>query len=134
MYPSERALLNDIIAALETERIHWPSAFNLMSSEQWIQKMSDDPCFYSFHARNSSEIQEYENILLDLAAQCLKREIQVIPFLEQQCKHSFNSQDSASGIVKKHLTLLSCQTLSQSNFFMSIQLQEKFQYHQFDLD
>ena len=82
-YPSQTALIDDIISALETGRIQRPSAFNLMSSEQWIQKMRADPKFYKFHARNASEMQEYENLLLDLAAQCFKRKIQLIPFLEQ---------------------------------------------------
>ena len=79
-YTSQTALIDDITSALETGRIQWPSAFNLMSSEQWIQKMRADPTFYFHHAKTSSEMQKYENLLLDLAAQCLKSEIQLIPF------------------------------------------------------
>ena len=62
-YPSQTALIDDIISALETGRIRWPSAFNLISSEQWIQKMRANPDFYFYHARNSSEMQKYENLI-----------------------------------------------------------------------
>ena len=69
---SQKALVNEIIAGLETERIYWPLSFNLMSSEQWSQKMRIDPKFYWYYAKNSSEVQEFENILLDLAVQCIR--------------------------------------------------------------
>ena len=118
-YPNQSALLDDIIAALETERINWQSDFNLMSSEQWIQKMQTDPKFYWHCVKNSSEMQEYENLLLDLAAQCLERGIQLMPFLEEDDLLTFRS-------VKPPKTptfhILSCQNLKQANFFVSVQM------------
>ena len=55
-YPHQAALLDDIIAALETERINWPIAFHLMSTEEWIRKMRNDPKFYWHCATTSSEM------------------------------------------------------------------------------
>ena len=130
-YPNQRALLDDIFSALETERINWPSSFNLMSSVQWIQKMRADPIFYFYHARNTSEMREYENLLLDLASQCLKREIQLIPFFEEdeiltfgsnkQSKNWFSRLKKPFVTVKPTFHILSCQNLSKQNFFVSIQ-------------
>ena len=127
-FSNQTALLDNIIAALETERIHWPSAFILMTSEQWIQKMRTDPRFYYYHAKISSEMQEYEDLLLDLAAQCLEREIQVIPFLQQDEKHFptifprtlFSKLKSIFCNVRPDFHLMSNQTLFRRNFFISI--------------
>ena len=116
-YPNQIALLDDIISALETERIHWPSAFNLMSSEQWIQKMRENPNFYWYHARDSSELRKYENLLLDLAAQCLKSEIQLIPFLDQDEGFVFKPRSTTGSRL---FSMMACQTLWHHNFFVSI--------------
>ena len=138
-YPNQRALLDDIFSALETERINWPSSFNLMSSVQWIQKMRADPRFYFHHAKNFSEMQEYENVLLDLAAQCLKSEIQLIPFLEEDEILTFGSNKPSktwfSRLKKIFVTvnpttgsrlfsIMACQTLDQDNFFISIEKEQ----------
>ena len=129
-YPNQKAMLDETIAALETGRIHWPStsSFNLMSAEQWIQKMSVNPIFYFHHAKNDSEMQEYEDLLLDLVAQCLKRKIQVIPFLWQDEGHFptifprtlFSKLKSVFVNVRPDFYLLSIQKLKQQNFFISI--------------
>ena len=116
-YPDQATLLKGIIEALETRKISWPNGFTLMSSEQWIQRMRTDPSFYSHHARNSSEMQKYEDLLLDLAAQCLKRQINLIPFLEQDEASTFKPQDLAN---EPQFNLLSCQKLSDDNFFLSV--------------
>jgi hypothetical protein len=120
-YASQTALIDDITSALETGRIQWPSAFNLMSSEQWIQKMRANPKFYLHHARNSSEMREYENILLDLAAQCLKSEIQLIPFLEQDEGSVFKSRFTTGSRL---FSIMACQTLFRRNFFVSIEKEQ----------
>ena len=125
---SQKALVNEIIAGLETERIYWPLSFNLMSSEQWSQKMRMDPKFYWYYARNSSEVQEFENLLLDLAAQCLNRKILVIPFLQQDegyfstifPKTFFSRLKSIFVNVRPNFQLLSIQKLHSDNFFISI--------------
>ena len=131
-YPSQTALLNGIISSLESERIHWPKGFNLMSSEQWIRKIKSDPIFYFHHARNSSEMKNFESILLDLAAQCLKREIQLVPLIEEDEILTFDSSKTSKTwfsrlkkifvTVKPTLYFLSCQNLRQDNFFVSIRL------------
>ena len=123
-YPSQRgsrqrALLYDIISALETERIHWPSSFNVMSSEQWIQKMWENPKFYMHHARNSSEMREYENLLLDLAAQTLKREIKLFPFLDQDEGFVFNPR-----FYTRRFSIMACQRLKHNTFFLSIEKEQ----------
>ena len=80
-YPDQATLLKSIIEALQTRKISWPWwSYFLMSSEQWIQRMRTNPNFHLHHARNSSEMQKYEDLLLDLAAQCLKRQINLIPY------------------------------------------------------
>ena len=127
-YPNQAALLDDIIAALETKRINWPSAFNLMSSEEWIRKMRTDPKFYWHCAKKSSEMQECENLLLDFAAQCLKREIQVISFFQQDegylptifPRTLFTKLESNSVNVRSDFHLMSNQKLFTDNFFISI--------------
>ena len=135
-YPSQQALLNEIISALETEIINWPSTFNLMSSEQWIQKMRANPKFYFHHAKTSSEMREYENLLLDLAAQCLKSEIQLIPFFEEDEILTFGSYKTWFSRLKKIFvtvkpttcsrlfSIMACQTLSEENFFLSIKKEQ----------
>ena len=125
---SQTALVNEIITGLDTERINWPLSFNLMSSEQWSQKMRMDPKFYWYFARNSSEVQEFENLLLDLAAQCLNRKIQVIPFLQQDegyfstifPRTFFSKLKSIFVNVRPNFRLLSIQKLHSDNFFISI--------------
>ena len=121
-FPDHTALLNAIIAALETGIIIWQSTFNfhLMSSEQWIQMMKADPEFYFHRAENSTEMREYEYLLLDLASQCLKRKIQQIPFLEQEDGHTFKLTKTFL-TNKPTLSILSCQNLMHENFFISIQ-------------
>ena len=126
-YPSQTALIDDITSVLETGRIQWPSAFNLMSSEEWIQKMRADPTFYWHHARNASTMQKYENILLDFAAQCFKRKIQLIPFLEQDDGLAFKPTKTWVSRLKKIFVtdkptfhLMSNQNLLDENFFISI--------------
>ena len=122
-YPSQTALIDDIISALETGRIRWPSAFDLMSSEQWIQKMRADSNlrFYWYHAKNSSEMRKYENLLLDLAAQCLKSEIQLIPFLDQDEGSVFKPRSTTGSRL---FSIMACQTLWQDNFFVSIEKEQ----------
>ena len=118
-YPNQAALLDHIIAALETEKINWPSAFNLMSSEEWIRKMRTDPKFYWHCAKKSSEMQECENLLMDLAAQCPNRRIQLMPFLEEDDLVTFGSFKPPKTPT---FFILSCQNLKQANFFVSVQM------------
>jgi hypothetical protein len=117
-YASQTALIDDITSALETGRIHWPSAFNLMSSEQWIQKMRASSTFYMYHAINASKMQEYEKLLLDLAALCFKRKIQLVPF--KPTKTWFSRLKKMFVTDNPTFHLMSNQNLYKDNFFISI--------------
>ena len=130
-YPDQATLLKDIIDALETREISWPKSFTLMSSQEWIQRIRTDSSFYFYHARNVSEMQKYENLLLDLAAQCLKRQINLIPLLEQDEISTFkpptNLLTKLFSIFRSQnldnvpqFYLFSCQKLYRKNLFFSV--------------
>ena len=63
-----------------------------MSAKEWIKKMKINPIFHMYHASNTSELQKYENLLLNLAAECLEREINLIPILETDQKFTFKPE------------------------------------------
>ena len=119
-HQDQALLLNDIIEGLETKRIDWPNEFSLMLSENWIQKMKDNPKFYYYHAKNYLEMKEYEDLLLNLIAQCLKRQIKLIPFLEQDTASTFKPNNYIVQSDNLQFHLLSCQRLDVRNFFFSI--------------
>ena len=130
-YPDQASLLKDIIDALETREIFWPKSFTLMSSQDWIQRIRTNSLFYFHHARNVSEMQKYENLLLDLAAQCLKRQINLIPILEKDETSTFKPHTKLltklfSIFRSRDLDnvpqfyLFSCQKLSKHNLFFSV--------------
>ena len=67
--------------------------------------------------------QEYENLLLALAAQRFKRKIQLIPFLEQDDGLTFKPTKTWFSRLKKIFAtdkptfhILSCQNLRRDNF------------------
>ena len=93
-----------------------------MSPEKWIKNMRENPRFYFFHAGNASEMEEYENVLLDLASKCLKRQINIIPFLElEQDERIFRPNDHHSSQSNElQFWLVSCQKLRRENFFFSV--------------
>ena len=119
-YRTQKTLLEDIISSLRNNEIIWPT--NLMSPKKWIKKMRDNPKFYFYHAKNASEMQDYENVLLDLASKCLKRQINIIPFLELgQEERIFRPNDHHSSQSNElHFWLVSCQKLRRENFFFSV--------------
>ena len=127
-YCDQATLLKGIIENLEARKIYWPNRFSLMSSEEWIQKMKLDPTFYWCHAKDLSEIQKYEDLLLDLAAQCLKKKINLIPLLEEDEASIFTEIGANLTSIYRSLDLnnqpqfhlLSCQKLKHLNFFASV--------------
>ena len=136
-YGNQETLLKDIIEGLEGNKIFLPNEFTLISSEEWIRKMSLNPNFYLHHVDSSSELQEYENFLLYLAAQCLEREINLIPILEQGQQFTFTPDAkiltksfSISKINNMYnqpqFYLLSCQKLWHQNFFLSVYKKSAF--------
>ena len=78
-YRTQKTLLEDIISSLRNNEIIWPT--NLMSPKKWIKKMRDNPKFYFYHARNASEMQDYENILLDFASNISIDELMLFHFM-----------------------------------------------------
>ena len=111
--------MTGIAEALEAKTINWTMGFNLISCEEWCQKIRINRIFYFHHATNPSDFENYEDLLLELAAQHLNREIHVTSFLEQREK-IFPRTMSISSKSKKFF-LLSCQKLSSRNFFLSLQ-------------
>ena len=127
-YPDQATLLKSMIDDLDSKKISWPNRFSLMSSEEWIQKMRLNPMFYRYHIMNPSEMQVYEDLLLDLAAQCLKRKINLIPFLKQDEASIFTKMFSnLISIFSSHnlssqpqFYIFACQKLGANNFFLSV--------------
>ena len=60
------------------------------------------------HAKDCLEIKEYEGLLQNLTAQCLKRQIKLMPYLEQNTVSTFKPKNYIvqSNVLKFHL--LSC--------------------------
>ena len=123
-YPDQATLLKDIIDALETREISWPKSFTLMSSQEWIQRIRTNPKFYFYHARNVSEMQKYENLLLDLAAQCLKRQINLIPILEQDEPSTFKPHTK---LLTKLFSIFRSQNLDNVPQFYLFSCQKLYQ-------
>ena len=114
-------LLKGIIDSLKEGNIFWPSHFTLMLSEKWIQMMRTDSNFYWHHAGSSSEMKKYEDLLLNLAAQYLERQINLIPFLEENEISTFRHGNKTLNTTNQlQFNILSCQTLWNDNFFVSI--------------
>ena len=136
-YYDQATLLRDIIEGLKGNKISWPNDFTLMSSEEWIRKMRINSIFYLFHAASTSDLQKYENLLLNLAAECLEGDINLIPILEKDQKFTFKPKvkllsKSLSISMSKDMFnqpkfyLFSCQTLWAENFFLSVYKKNDF--------
>ena len=124
-YPNQATFLKSIIKDLEARKISWPNRFTLMSSEKWIQKMRLNPSFYWDHAKNPLEMQKYEDLLLDLVAQSLKRKINLVPLLEKDEASTFtkilaNFVSTFRIRSQQQFHLLSCQSLYINSFFISV--------------
>ena len=118
-YPDQESLVKAITEDLESGKIFWPNDFDLISMEQWVQRMRNNPKFYSYLVI-SLEMQKYEALLLDLAAQCLERQINLIPLLPQDNVFKFAPNNDTSQENELDFNLLSCQRLDVRNFFFSI--------------
>ena len=84
--------------------------------------MRTNPTFYFHYARNTSEMQKYEDVLLNLATQCLKRQINLIPFLEEDEAATFKPQAKTwtkLALARPQLNLLVLR-LTLDNFFLSV--------------
>ena len=64
-------------------------AFSLMSCDQWVHNMRQDPTFHVDHARNLGEWQPFDALLCQLLSDHLGRRISLIPFLEEDQQKTF---------------------------------------------
>ena len=123
-YDSSSDLLSDILNALDEKKINWPRDFRLMSSEEWIEKMRTDPIFYFHHAKNSSEMQEYEKVLLKLVADFLGRTLVLVPILKEDSKLIF--KPTVEEKSKKQYHVAYCNKVFIKNFFFSVFKKQRF--------
>ena len=63
--------------------IDWPSEFDLCTAANWIANMKINPLFHYFLIDDTSEkLSTYENLLLNLASNALKRKIVFVSIFE----------------------------------------------------
>ena len=109
-------LLDAILTDLETGKLAWPGK-NFMNSEDWIRNMKKRNNWYTL---NNEGIQDTdftiaaEDLLLNLASNFLKRNIQMIPYFGEEVKE-FGKRFSN---VKSYC-LLAYQYATYDNFFLS---------------
>ena len=113
---TEDDLSNGIIRSLEDESLDWPET-NLISRQDWITKMKADLAFYYNFARNAQEFQAFDNHLIQICANYLKRPIKLIPFPEGKPQIFHPKSRSVS---TKYFHILSCNTAFTDSFALSI--------------
>ena len=116
-------LLNDILKALDDKKLDWPEDFTLLPCKEWIERMRIHPKFYRHHARNASEMQIYEKLLLQLAANFLKRTIKLVPILDEDPELTIEPSLPSNPTGQLHIAY--CNNLWKQNFFVSIFPQKK---------
>ena len=99
---------------LKTDEEKWPRD-QMISKGEWMKRMKEDPKFYWYtQMHNPKEMTEKEKLLLFLCAIALKRQIVVIPFLEDGSPMKFGEE------FKHQTFLMGCNNLQYENFFISI--------------
>ena len=79
LWPFIQFMLN-ILLCIE---IDWPSEFDLCTAAYWTANMKINPLFYYFLIDDTSEkLSTYENLLLKLASNALKRKIVFVSIFE----------------------------------------------------
>ena len=111
-------LIKAILTALSDKKLDWPEDFNLVSSKDWVEKMKIDPTFYRDHAKNAEEMKKYENVLLELTANFLKRTINLVPIFDEDQKLSFEPSGPVNST--QELYIAHCNKLKAKNFFVSV--------------
>ena len=107
MTTSSSSILENIFSILETDEVKWPK-------EKWMKRMKEDPKFYWYSSSTEEEMMEKEKLLLLLCAKALKRQIVVIPFLEDGSPMTFGKG------FKNQILLMGLTNSWQENFFISI--------------
>ena len=111
-------LLTDILKALDEKKLDWPEDFTLLTFKEWIERMRIDPQFYWHHARDASEMQIYEKLLLQLAANFLKRTIKLVPILDEDPELTIEPSLPSNPTGQIHIAY--CNKLWTKNFFVSV--------------
>ena len=111
-------LIEAILTALSDKKLDWPEDFNLVSSKDWVEKMKIDPTFYRDHAKNAEEMKKYENVLLELTANFLKRTLNLVPIFDEDQKLSFEPSGPVNST--QELYIAHCNKLKAENFFVSV--------------
>mgnify|MGYP007022693691 CR=1 FL=1 len=111
-------LLSDILKALDDKKLDWPEDFTLLPCKEWIERMKINPTFYRDHARNASEMQIYEKLLLQLAANFLKRTIKLVPILDEDPELTIEPSLPSNPTGQLHIAY--CNKLWDDNFFVSV--------------
>ena len=111
-------LIEAILTALSDKKIDWPEDFNLVSSKDWVEKMKINEIFYKHHAKNAEEMKKYENVLLELTANFLKRTINLVPIFDEDQKLSFEPSGPVNST--QELYIAHCNKLEAKNFFVSV--------------
>ena len=79
--------------------------------------------FYFHHATDASEMQLYEELLLQLTANFLKRTIKLVPILDEDPE--LNIEQSLPSNPTGQLHIAYCNKLRDDNFFVSVFPQEE---------
>ena len=111
-------LIEAILTAFSDKKLDWPEDFNLVSSKDWVEKMKINPIFYRHHAKNAEEMKKYENVLLELTANFLKRTINLVPIFDEDQKLSFEPSGPVNST--QELYIAHCNKLKTKNFFVSV--------------
>ena len=111
-------LIEAILTALSDKKLDWPEDFDLVSSKDWVEKMKIDPNFYIYHANNAEEMKKYENVLLELTANFLKRTINLVPIFDEDQKLSFEPSGPVNSTQELYIAY--CNKLRTKNFFVSV--------------
>ena len=103
-------LLETILMSLENGHIVWPGSIN---KNEWIQKTRENPGWYLVNKHGL--ITDGEDLLLNLASNYLKRQIQLITIFKKGFK-MFGKEFSNS----KPYHLMCCQDAGPYSFFLSV--------------
>ena len=111
-------LLINILNALDEKQLAWPNHFIPLTCEEWRIKISNHPKFYWHSAKNGEEMRMHEMLLLNLAANLLKRTIVLIPIHNEDSKHTIKP---LVPIEDANLLYIGyCNKLFQRNIFISV--------------
>ena len=112
-------LLKNILIFLDEKRISWPNEyFSMIKYEEWSEKMKINPNFYQHRAKYAKEMIAYENGLLKLASNLLRKRIILVPLLETDCIQTIEPSDPTTCTGQYHIAY--CNKLGADNFFLSV--------------